>query len=143
MVMSLSIYPRTDGAYLIFEDPEGRRFILERELAAAIFDRLQAHLGMEPDPTLLNNTRAIGDRTRDWVVLEIYYQDCENFFEISTKTGPVLQATATEVGTMLWVARRDLAPVNRPRPLTILPFTLDSVPIVFAASDHANGISYG
>ncbi len=102
--MTISIYRWTDGPYLAFNDPDDKRYVLERARAADILRRMSARVGDVADRHLVIDRRFAADPLRDRIVLELYYQDCDNVFEVVTANGPVLPISPVEAGTILRLA---------------------------------------
>lgn len=141
--MTISVFRWTDGPYLAFDDPDGRRYLLEQERAALLLERMRAHIASTPDRTLVTYRHFFRDPTRDLTVIEIYLQDCDDLFEIITATGPILHATSSEVGTLLRLAFEPLSPAEpRPRRARQIPAVTPAI-IAALSVDGNTGISYG
>lgn len=102
--MAISVYRWTDGPYLAFTDDKDRRYVLERERAIALFERMHAHLCDAPNRTFVVNRRFTRDPQRDLMVLDMYLQDCDNLVEIMTKSSPILRVSLQESCTVLRLA---------------------------------------
>jgi hypothetical protein len=102
--MAISIYRWTDGPYLAFDDQDGKRYVLECARAEELLQRLSAHICQTADRGLVIDRRFVRDRLRDLTVTELYYQDCDNVFEVITATGPMLVLSPLEAGTALRLA---------------------------------------
>lgn len=99
--MPITIYRWTDGPYRAFTDHLGHRYILRDDRAAVLIDRLSAHLSGPADPSLHVDRRFTYDPCRDLTVSDIFFQDCDDCFEIMTATGPLLVATRRELVSLL------------------------------------------
>ncbi len=103
--MAISIFRWADGPYLAFEDPEtNRSYLLDACRAQLLLDRLGAHVGSDPDRTLVIDRHVTRDPCRDLTVTDIYIQDCDNIFEVITATAPMLSLSPIEGGTLLLLA---------------------------------------
>lgn len=102
--MALSVYRWTDGPYLAFTDRTERRYVLERDRAAALLERMDARLRAEPDRPIMLNRRFARDPQRDLTVNDMYVQDCDNHVEVITATGPILLVTLAESHMLLRLA---------------------------------------
>ncbi|MCA9858198.1 MAG: hypothetical protein KC438_00680 [Thermomicrobiales bacterium] len=140
--MTISIFRWTDGPYLAFTDPNERRYILEGERAILLLDRVRAHIAPAPDRSLIVDQRFVRNPVRDLNVIEIYLQDCDNLFEVLTPTGPILQATAIEVGTMLWLAVEPVSHVETRLPRSFPAPDIDPAIIAAMGAGGTAGISY-
>jgi hypothetical protein len=141
--MAISIYRRTDGPYLAFDDQDGRRYILERSRAVELLRRLNAHVCPTADRGLLNDRRFARDPLRDLTITELYYQDCENQFEVVTATGPMLVLSPREAGTVLRLAVERVG-LDEIRTLRETPqFVEDAAISALANPPGVLGTSYG
>lgn len=140
--MCITVYRWSDGPYLAFTDQDDRRYVLERDRASIVLARMRAHLPREPDRSLVIDRRFERDPKRDLIVLDMYLQDCDNYFEIVTATGPFLLATLAESGTLLLLAIEGTRTVATRRKLNISPVPLEfPLPVIWNASESL-GMSY-
>jgi hypothetical protein len=141
--MAISIYRWTDGPYLAFNDQDGKRYVLYRSHAAELLQRLSAHICQATDRGLVIDRRFVRDRVRDLTVIELYYQDCDNCFEVITATGPMLLLSPVETGTMLRLAVGDPGS-DEARSLQETPrFIEDATISALANSSGVLGAPYG
>lgn len=159
--MTISIFRWADGPYLAFDDSETcRRYTLDACHAQSLLDRLGAHIGSDPDGTLVVDRHAIRDPCRDLTVTDMFLQECDNLFEVMTATAPMLLLSLAEGGTLLLLAvaassstelqpprtRLERLPDPHPPvvPLDILPpSTAPAMPIWMLTSARAEGSEAG
>jgi len=103
-----------------FRDQNERHYVLDGARASSLLERLAAHLCPTPAYGLLVDRRFQHDLRHTFPVTELYYQDCDNVFEVMTATAPVLYLSSVEVGTILLLAI-DMATKDSVRAVRMLP----------------------